>query len=110
MNVLLSRLLANSAPSSCAFRPTKSLTFYQSAVDYLHTEVQMLEKEPLDRVAARQMIRKILSSEEGQIVFSHHALKESMPDERITEDEVVSCLHRGFCSPKITFERGTWYF
>jgi predicted metallo-beta-lactamase superfamily hydrolase len=53
------------------------LTFYQGAVDCPHTEVLMLEKEPLDCVAARRMIRKILSSEEGQIVFSHHALKES---------------------------------
>jgi hypothetical protein len=86
------------------------LTFYQGAVDCPDTEVLMLEKEPLDCVAARRMIRKILSSEEGQIVFSHHALKESMPDEGITEDEVVSCLYRGFCGPNITFERGTWRY
>ena len=70
----------------------------------------MLEKEPLDHVEARQLIRKILWSDEGQIVFSHHALKESMPDEAITEDEVVGCLTRGICGQNITYERGTWRY
>ena len=70
----------------------------------------MLDKEPLSRVEARQLIRKILRSDEGRLFFTRHALEESMPDENITEDEVVSCLARGFCGPNITFERGTWRY
>jgi len=70
----------------------------------------MLEKEPLGRVEARQLIRKILLGADGQLIFSVHALRESMPDEEITEDEVIACLRRGFCGENITFERGTWRY
>ena len=70
----------------------------------------MLDKEPLGPVEARQLVRRILRSPDGQIVFTRHAIEESMAERGITEDEVYNCLARGFCGDNITFERGTWRY
>jgi hypothetical protein len=70
----------------------------------------MLEEEPLGPVEARQLVRRILRSDEGQLVFSEHALAHRMADRAITEDEVFGCLARGFCGSNITYERGTWRY
>jgi hypothetical protein len=69
----------------------------------------VLEDEPLGEVEARQLIRKILEGENGQVLFSRHARLESMPDENITEDEIIRCLATGFCSG-VTFERSSWRY
>jgi len=70
----------------------------------------MLEREPLGPVQARQLIRRILKSPDGRIVFSRHAKLERMVERGITEDQVFACLARGHCGPNITFERGTWRY
>ena len=70
----------------------------------------MLDKEPLDPVQARLLVRRILRSPDGQIVFARHALQDSMAGRGITEDEVFQCLACGFCGSNITFERGTWRY
>ncbi len=70
----------------------------------------MLEEEPLGQVEARQLIRRILSSPDGQVVFTRHALDERMPERGITEDEVYHCLRRGHCGSDITFDHGTWRY
>lgn len=70
----------------------------------------MLEKEPLGPVEARQLIRRILRSDEGRILFTKHAVEDSMASRGITDDEVYACLSRGVCGVNITFERGTWRY
>jgi len=70
----------------------------------------MLDNEPLGPVEARQQLRRILRSPDGQVVFTRHAIEDSMAERRITEDEVYNCLARGFCGSNITFERGTWRY
>jgi len=68
----------------------------------------MLDKEPLGPVEARQLLRRILRNPDGQVVFTRHAIEDSMADRGIAEDEVYNCLSRGFCGSNITFEQRTW--
>lgn len=70
----------------------------------------MLEKEPLGPVEARQLVRRILRSPDGRVLFTRHALEDSMASRGITEDEVYACLGRGICGANITFERNTWRY
>ncbi len=70
----------------------------------------MLQEEPLGQVEARQLIRRILSSPDGQVVFARSALGERIPERGITDDEVCRGLRRDHIGHDIAFDRGTWRY
>lgn len=62
--------------------------------------------EPLDPVAAKALVRKILK--EGGVGFSEHSLDE-MEKDRLDEQDCVNVLRAGNVEPP-DFERGTWRY
>lgn len=72
--------------------------------------MSILDCEPLGPVEARQLVRRILKSPDGRVLFTRHAKQERMKERGITEDEVFGCLARGFCGSNITHEKGSWRY
>ncbi len=68
----------------------------------------MLREEPLGQVEARQLIRRVLSSRDGQVVFARNALDERMPARWMNEGEVCRGLRRDEIGHDIASDRGPW--